>query len=302
MNNKKEARSSQQSSNYFPYPFFEKKRELSMYGTMFLQDFCTHFSIVLGKRNGHRNFYSVDPKDSHLNALLEYDNYMFMEYDFDKLLKSNLSDLVQYGKAYVEVVKLFDEDDKLVGIKLISFRNNFQIRINDKIYYLLRKYDGKLITGKIDVENVITFKVRDLGHTKGFFKRIFRKLRKFDFSFLELSMDSKSGFDFDVYKKKKDFDLLKVGNKLRWIGRKYDNHYINEPYLVYLRMEELKYKEKMLVKLLDMYNKKISEVGEKYGFTGKICFENRTSNYDELYIELESGMKNCEQVSNEIYC
>lgn len=301
MSNKQMIRSSQQSSKYFPYSLFKRSREVSMYENMFVQDFCMHFSIVLGKRNRYRQFYKVDEEGSVLNTLLEYEDHMFLEYDFDKLLATNLNSLLKRGKAYVEVVKLFDEDNNLVGIKLIPFRNNIQISFGNRIFYLLRRYDGEIEKGIIRKENVIYFKVKDIGYTRFELWRMFRKLRKFDLSFVELSMDSKSGFEFDVYTKKKDLELLKVGHEFRWIGRKYDNYYLNEPYLVYLRMEELKLKEKILNILLHKYNEKLSEIGKKYGFAGNICYETRGVHFDELCKELAEGVKSCAQVSNEIY-
>ena len=301
MSNKQMIRSSQQSSKYFPYSLFKRSRETSMYENMFIQDFCMHFSIVLGKKNHYRQFYKVDVEGSALNTLLEYEDHMFLEYDFDKLLARNLNSLLKHGKAYVEVVKLFDEDNNLVGIKLIPFRNNIQISFGNRIYFLLKRYDGVIERGIINREDVISFNVQDIGYTRGELWRMFRKLCKFDLSFVELSMDGKSGFDFDVYSKKKDLELLKVGRRFRWIGRKYNNYYLNEPYLVYLRMEELKLKESILNILLYKYNEKLSEIGKKYGFAGKICYETRGVHFDELYKELTEGVKSCAQVSNEIY-
>lgn len=301
MSNKQMIRSSQQSSMYFPYSLFKRSREASMYESMFIQDFCMNFSIALGKRNHYRQFYKVDEVGSALHTLLEYEDHMFLEYDFDKLLASNLNSLLKHGKACVEVIKILDEDNNLVGIKLIPFRNNIQISFGNRIYYLLRRYDGEIEKGIIKKEDVISFKVLDIGYTRVELWRLFRKLRKFDLSFIELSMDGKSGFEFDVYTKKKDLELLKVGRRFRWIGRKYDNYYLNEPYLVYLRMEELKLKEKILNILLHKYNEKLSEIGKKYGFAGKICYETRGVHFDELYKELDEGVKSCAQVSNEIY-
>ena len=99
MSNKQMIKSSQQSSKYFPYQFFKRSREVSMYENMLIQDFCMHFSIVLGKRNHYRQFYKVDEEGSALNTLLEYEDHMFLEYDFDKLLASNLNSLLKHGKA-----------------------------------------------------------------------------------------------------------------------------------------------------------------------------------------------------------
>lgn len=144
MNRSQKVISLQQSSKYVPYPFFKGKKETSMYGNMFFDDFCRYFSIDLGKKNNYRYFYKIDGDDGSLENLLEYDNHMFFQYDFDKLLMNNLANLLTYGKAYVEVVKLFDKDNKLVGIKLLAFRNNIQISLGDKIYYFLRRYDCRI--------------------------------------------------------------------------------------------------------------------------------------------------------------
>ena len=293
--------SSRQTSNYLSYPFFKRKRRISLYRDMFLQDFCMHFSIILRKKNDFRCFYKIDGPDNRLLNLLEYDNGMFLEYDIDKLLAGNLSDLLHYGKSHVELVKIFDKDKNLIGIKLIRFRNNLQVHIGKKIYYILRTYDGKIVTGKIDAENVISFKLRDIGYSKSYFRKLFRKLYKYDSNFLKLSMDSKSGFEMDVYERKQDCEFLKLGHNVRWLGRKYDNYYVNEPYLLYIKMEEMKLKEEMLSKLLSKYNEKIAQVGKKYGFLGEICFDTKTSNYSDLYKALMKGMKNCEEVSDEIY-
>ena len=171
--------SSRQTSDYLPYPFFKRKRRISLYGDMLLQDFCMHFSIILRKNNDYRYFYKIDVPDNRLLNLLEYDNGKFLEYDLDKLLADNLADLLHYGKSYVELVRIFDKDKKLIGIKLIRFRNNIQVHIGKKIYYVLRKCDGKIVTGKIDTENVISFKLRDIGYSKSYFKKLFRKLHKY---------------------------------------------------------------------------------------------------------------------------
>lgn len=71
--------SSRQTSDYLPYPFFKRKRRISLYGDMLLQDFCMHFSIILRKNNDYRYFYKIDVPDNRLLNLLEYDNGMFLE-------------------------------------------------------------------------------------------------------------------------------------------------------------------------------------------------------------------------------
>lgn len=293
--------SSRQSSTYLSYPFLERKRRISLYGDMFLQDFCMYFSIILGKKKVCRRFYKIEGQDNRLMNLLEYDNDMFLEYDLDKLLADNLADLLHYGKSYVELVKVFDKDNNLIGIQLIRFKNNIQVHIGKKIYYVLKKFDGKIVTGAIDSENVISFKLHDIGYSKRYLRQLFRKLHRHDASFLELSMDSKSGFEMDVYKKRQDYKLLKLGHDERWLGRNFDNYYVNEPYLLYIRMEEMKHKEAILNRLLVKYNEKLGQVGKKYGFLGNLCFDTKTSNYSDLYQELIQGTKNCEEVSSEIY-
>lgn len=294
-------RNSQQSANYSPSPIIKKRKYTSMYGQMFMEDFCRGFSIILRRKGEYRHFYKIDAPDKCLEEFLEFDDYMFLEYDLDKLLSQNLEDLIERGKAYVEVDKLFDEDNKLVGIKFVPFKNNFQIRFAKKVYYLLRTSDKRLIKGKIDLDNIIGFKLQDFGYSKRHFRTLFKRLHKFDYLLTGMPIKPNSGFDFEVYNEKKDFKLLKFGHAVRWMGRNFDNRYVSDPYLLYLKMEELKLKEDILNKLLKKYNDKLAQLGKAYSFSGKITFESKGINYDELYEDLLKGKKTCEQVSNELY-
>ena len=47
-----------------------RKYKQSLYGSMFLEDFCHHFSSKLAPIGDHDRFYDVSPHDDHLKRLL----------------------------------------------------------------------------------------------------------------------------------------------------------------------------------------------------------------------------------------
>lgn len=272
-------KNSRKNLNNPPYPDHRRKKEPGLYTSMFFQDFCKSFSITLGQINDRESFYRVEAPDKKLESLLNYRDYRFLEDRLDDIFSQNLADLIECGKAFVEVVRWYDKDERLVGISLEPFRS----------------------TKRIQDEDVIVLNLKDFGYSKGYFKRLFKKLDKIKMPSLSLTLGKNNGFDFDVFTRRNEFRLLEAGHDVRWLGRNYTNYYINEPYLLYFRMKELMLKEKILGILLEKYNAKLKEVGSKYGFEGQICFSSRTSGYDELFSELSQGQKNCQQVADVIY-
>lgn len=300
MNRNDSVINTQQSSNFFPE--YSAKRKIGMHESMFRKDFCMHFSISLSQESGHhRKFYKIKAEGKKLENLLEYDNHNFLEYEFDKILATNMVDILDYGKAYVEIVRWYDEELNLVGLSLKPFRNTRQIHWNHKFYFRLKTINGQVIKGRIDDEDVIVFSAKELGYSKRYFRKLCRKMKRFEITNLQLSLDSNSGFDFDVYKKREEFELLKVGRDVCWLGRNFNNYYINEPYLLYLKIQELTLKTKLLNVLLNKYNQKLCELGKKYDFEGQIYFESKAKENEMLFNELMQGVKNCKEVSDELY-
>ena len=83
--------------------------------------------------------------------------------------------------------------------------------------------------------------------------------------------------------------------------RKNSNKYFSEPYMLYLRIQFLKNKEKWLKILLKKYNKKLISLGEKYGFTGEIEYKQIATNLDDLYEQFEQGIIDTKQFYEKMY-
>lgn len=266
-------------------------KNMGMYTRMFYEDFCRAFAIDLNFKENENSFYKIDSKNQRLIQLLEQDDYMFLSNNLDKLLADNISDLLLYGNANIEIIKIFDEKNNLVKLFFKSFRSIFNLNIG-KYKYCFSKIGIK----KINKDDVICFKLKDFGYSRYYFKRIFKKLKKID-----QLLDSKKNNLTEEIINKSYFNLLKIGHKLGWNGRKNSNKYLSEPYMLYLRIQFLKNKEKWLKILLKKYNKKLISLGEKYGFTGEIEYKQIATNLDDLYEQFEQGIIDTKQFYEKMY-
>ena len=266
-------------------------KNMGMYTMMFYEDFCRAFSIDLNLKENGNSFYKIDSKNQKLIQLLEQDDYMFLSDNLDKLLADNISDLLLYGNANIEVIKIFDKENKLVKLFFKPFGSVFNLNIGNYEYCFF-----KMSIKKINKNDVICFKLKYFGYGRYYFKRIFKKLNKID-PLLEFDNNNLTEETIN----KIDFSLLKIGHKLGWNGRKNSNKYLSEPYMLYLRIQFLKNKEKWLKILLKKYNKKLISLGEKYGFTGEIEYKQIATNLDDLYEQFEQGIIDTKQFYEKMY-
>ena len=70
-----------------------------LYPSTFVRDMTCHFSILLSQSIDHHGFYTIKAEDDKLKELLCFEDYLFLEYDFDKVLSL---DLVQQAKKLAE--------------------------------------------------------------------------------------------------------------------------------------------------------------------------------------------------------
>lgn len=109
-------------------------KNMGMYTMMFYEDFCRAFSIDLNLKENGNSFYKIDSKNQKLIQLLEQDDYMFLSDNLDKLLADNISDLLLYGNANIEVIKIFDKENKLVKLFFKPFGSVFNLNIGNYEY------------------------------------------------------------------------------------------------------------------------------------------------------------------------
>ena len=291
--------SSQQTSHYIDYST-HKNKGYSGYGWMFEEDLSGNFSIALTKRGEDRGFYKVDAKTSKLEDLLEFGDYGFLEYRLDELLSQNMSDLIYYGKAYVEVIRWYDEEN-LVRISFQPFYYKKQVVIGKSIYYQLRRQNGEKIRGRIKRKDTIVFSLKDLGYSARSLKKIIKRLDKMTIADYALALDENSGFDANVYQQKCEYKLLRLTSKFYWPTRDSSSKSMSEPYMLYRHMKFSLIQKKFLDYLMQGYNKALEELGKEYGFDGKIVYSCKTEEYEKVIEKLRNGEMNCEQVGKVMF-
>ena len=297
---KNNLKSSQQTSNYVDYST-HKKKGYSGYGWMFEEDLCMDFSIVLTKRGKDREFYRVDSETSKLKELLEFSDYGFLEYKLDELLSQNMSDMMYYGKAYVEVIRWYDEENNLLRISFQPFHYKRQFATGKTIYYQLQRQNGEKIRGKIKRKDVIVFSLKDLGYSTLSLRKVLKKLDSIKMEDYTLALDKDSGFDANVFQQKCEYKLLKVTRKFYWSGRDTSSKSMSEPYMLYRNMKFSLTQKKFLDYLMQGYNKALEDIGKEYGFEGRISYQCKTEGYEEVIEKLRNGEMNCEQVGKVVF-
>ena len=263
---------------------------------MFFQDFCSSYSIHLSQSYQDYDFYKFEGNSENLNDLFGYD---FLRYNLDDLLANIAENLVLFGKAYIERIYWYDENNKL---KRISYEclNCKKFRVGRKyLYYKVYRERHKKLKGKIEKESIVEFRLKDLGFTKGYIVKRIRRLRRFDTPDIEL-VQSKF-FDFDKYVKKNEYHTLKKMKNIYWNARNNNNQFLSEPYLVYriIRFDMLQ--NSFLEYMISKINEDLIKIGESCGFSGAIKYNSKVENYDSLTQDLKTGQKTCEQISKIIF-
>lgn len=292
-----ELRTTQQGSNYVDY---NRSYHPGLEARLLTEDFCNCMYLSLRASREDDSFYYI--KDKNLKDLIGF-YYETSEHDFDEIICQCIFDLIIHGKAYIEQVLFFDKDNKLAKIQFVPVRAKRHMKIFGTLYYYLKRYDKKWIFGHINCNNLIDLNLKDIGYPKHYFKSIFKKLDKLerrDLKSKKFDTDKKSGFDFDLFRRKQDLKKLKVLKNLKWSDRG-NNQFITEPYLVYREMQFDLLQEQILKYVIKQINESLKQTGDKYGFSGKIQYDSKTKTYATLLEQLRTGEKNCEQVSKVVF-
>ena len=267
----------------------------NMPAKMFLDDFCSDYSISLSKKRFNNCIYRFHNASSKLLNLFAYD---FLDYELDKILSALSRDLLIFGKAFLIENLKYNKDNDLCEIsyeplhcKYIRVRKNY-------IKYKYKTSKGEIVKCRVDRKRVIEFHLKDVGYSKKYFLKFFKKLKKTDLPSSTLVVDE--NFDWDKFNKTKDYKLLKYTRNIFWDGRNFSNKYVNEPYLLYRRIKYELIRNDFLEYLISQINADISVLGKEYDFSGYIAFDSKTDSYKDLLQDLKEGKKNCEQVCAEV--
>ena len=280
-----------------------RKNPSSPYQHMFLEDFCGRFSIDLAKNKDDRFFYDVLPEKSLLKKLLTSQNYDFFEYDIDKLFTHIMRTLIFGGKAFVEVVLSFDEENNITGISLVPFDSILSIPCSENTYFFALQYNKKPKFFKVCNRNIISFRLTDLGFRSYSLRRFYRKLSCFDgLSVGDMSFSpEKTGSDFSVWNDKREYSLLKISKDIGWYGRNANNPYMGDAYLLYRTIKFKSLRRSFLDYFLKQINDSVSIICKNIGIDGVIVSKRISYNYDEILKRLDSGEINYSQLGDCVF-
>lgn len=290
--------STKKSSDYSDerYSLFIRNVNTNLNFHMFLQDFCSSYSIYLSQNYQNDDFYKFDGTIDTFEDLFGYD---FLRYDLDKLLSNIAENLILFGRAFLERIYWYDENNKLMKISYECI-NCKKIKVRRKhLYYRVYREQRKKVKGKIKEENIVEFRLKDLGFRKRYIVKRIRKLRRFENPDIKL-VQSKF-FDFDKYVKKNEYHTLKKMKNIYWNARNNSNQFLSEPYLVYriIRFDMLK--NSFLEYMISRINEDLKKIGDSCGFSGAIKYNSKVKNYDSIIQDLKTGQKTCEQISKIIF-
>lgn len=296
MNGEQKILSSQKSPH--TYCRRVKKRITGTYPVMFVEDFCEGFSYDLSPDiKTSELFYKIVPENDVLMTYLNFEDNLFLEYAMDKIISNIMQTMLWYSKAYMEVVTFKNSEEDPKGIAFKLFNPIVSIKSLNKTYFLAIQQNNRIKLFSVDNNSLVIFKLKDMHYSKRYFKRLFKKLRKCDLTLttdLVLS-NTKTGFDYDIYRKKNDFNLLKSTRKIFWNIHGIDNQYLGDSYMLYRKAKFKMIKKDYLQYILHQMNLALEKHKEEMKFEGKICANYNNINYVEQFEKMQNGEINISQ-------
>ena len=282
---------------------FERKYKKGLHAHMFLQDFCSSFSIGLAPFNSYKDFYGVVPSDDLLKKYLLFEDYAFFSYSFENILNTIMHYLVLNGRVYLEIVKWTNTSENLHGIQFIPICVKKKFPLRKSYYFSYKSPEGK-VKFSVSKRAIVSFDLKDMGFNRRFFLRMINNLSRIDlFSVSNLTLDkSLEGiYNFTEHQKRIDFLLLKYTRKIFWLGRDYSNQHLSESYLLYRQLYYTILQQYFLDYILKQLNEGLEPLRQEFGFKGKITTLIPKIDYKKHFEEYYSGKINASQLGDIIF-
>lgn len=274
-----------------------------LYASTFVRDITCHFSILLSQSVNHHGFYTIEAEDENLMELLSFDDYGFLEYDFDKILSAIMHNLIFANKTFVEIAFSKNESDEIVGISLFPFDAIKIASFKNHSWFVSRKPDKKISVFKLDRNKYIEFNVKELGLRKNCLKRIVKKLKKINIAAsTKFIMDEKikNKFFLDEFKKKQDILMLKHPQKIGWMSSA-DNSFLNESYSLFRLIKLREFQLKCLTLFIEKINVGINNLSAVTKASGSIKTTVLFPQYQDEWQKYETGEISSSELSNIIF-
>lgn len=271
----------------------------SLYGRMFLEDMCADFGIDFSPTfNNNNDFFEIYPKSSLVEKLLNSSHSSFLRYEFYEQLSWDMHELIFKGKAYIEIIPMFSEQE-LVSLKFEPLLANRVYKKKSKTIFSARDYSGEIIKKSISNNRILILDLKDMGIKRNHFKKILNGLSKVgtpDFEWL-----NRKGITLKDYEDKQKVSAFKLVGKTYLSLKDYNNEHITRVYSMYRNVMHKLFRYRFLEYFLDRYNQVISDLGKQYGFSGEIRIVPEVNNHLTELEKLLNGDINCDQMSDVLF-
>ena len=243
-----------------------------LYASTFVRDMTCHFSILLSQSVNHRGFYSINAENDKLRDLLCFDDYLFLEYDFDKVLSAIMYNLIFANKTFVEIAFSKNDANEIIGISLLPFDAIKIASSKNHSWFVSRKPNKKTTVFKVEKKKYIEFNIKELELKKNCLKRIVKKLKRINITLsTRFVMDEKmkNKFGFKDFMKKQDVLKLKYPHEIGWLSST-DNSYLSESYLLFRLIKQRGFQLKCLTHFLKKINDGLNNISDMTNAAGTI--------------------------------
>ncbi len=274
----------------------------------FLEDMTKNYDYFLGVKTRGGNFFSFDVKDCEAENYLSGSHNDFCS-ELVEIMENALYDLLLQGKSYVYIEQNYLSEDKS-EINSLNEQNDLQsLRVrmldciergkNHSIINYSRNYDGKIKKEILKSGTLIVFDLREIGYSRSYFRRLLKRLKKYDeFEFsADMIRENNTDYEFLVHQNRNRIAAMKATKAFGW--NKYAEG-MSESYILYTLIKKYEFMGRMLQYFVGKINKGI-RLSLPTVSPGHIIYRLKIEDYDELWIKYSSGQINLDKLRKIIF-
>lgn len=246
----------------------------------FFSEISTITSYMLAPKN--KKLFRIECNDG-IEVSLLGTFYRDISFKLEKSLSNVINDLLMSGKIYLQIKIEKNDLDKT--------------RVNIEIGELNRKTYKKEKKNGISKE-LIVLNIKDVGYTKRYFRRISKKLDKYDItSNSEKLLKDEKNYNFDKHREKSELKTLKITRNFCLVS---DVEGLSDSYILHKTIQQNSFKMLFVDYILEKVNNKIDILVGK-GYNIKILTNYRIDNYSELWKKYTSGDLTLTEMNDILY-
>lgn len=250
-----------------------------MYSHRFYSDLFSGYEFSLNDNKlRRRDFYRIISNDNEIVELFRAQMHYDFSYEFGQNVDRVLYSLAVYGKAYIFIKPEYTEkteengreDKKLSAIHIGEVKG-----IPKKSTFYIKSFSNEICELNIKEGILITFKLKEFGYNRNYFKKLVKRLGKYDATSNSLELiNNEPTYDFNVHVEKNRKKFLR---EVRDIGWSFGTDGLSDSYILYKQIQLKLFKMRMLKIVLEKINQVVST---EYFPNKEFRIEASTSNID----------------------